>query len=400
MLKHFQRNHRIFPAEVFQVEPTDPPNRDAGKHKATLSIVATVVEGESTALPNDPPASKKRRSTKAKAESALPSPLVDAEVDLRNFDYMPLLIEQIQRSRAWLICKRQPEMAFFMLNLWMNSWHEVPAGSLENDDDVLADRAMCPPSRWPKVKLVAFRNWILCSDGRYYHSGLAEVVKKSWTAKLRTEHKTEGARIAKHNQRHKAAVKHLGFEEWLAAGRPTGCPLPVHEDIAGTSRGTTTDTGSNGEEEEGEYNSQVQSQAEGKKAPPPSRGQSGNPTPAASATELLVGTGMTMYEAQALVYELSVEYRDVLLEAVKTAVKKKPGGLESYLRATCRGMQEQGRAISAVAAPAPGMSDYEKTQARLAEEKARDEALKGRDNSGQIAAARATAERLRNGGSE
>jgi hypothetical protein len=42
--------------------------------------------------------------------------------------YMPLYIQRLQRSKAWLRCKRRPELAFYMVNLWMRAWHEVPAG--------------------------------------------------------------------------------------------------------------------------------------------------------------------------------------------------------------------------------------------------------------------------------
>src|SRR5262249_5330401 len=73
-----------------------------------------------------------------------PPPMVPAEVDLRDFPYMPFEVARLRRSKAWLICKRRPELAFYMLNLWTAAWHERPGGSLEDDDDVLADAAMCP----------------------------------------------------------------------------------------------------------------------------------------------------------------------------------------------------------------------------------------------------------------
>jgi hypothetical protein len=71
------------------------------------------------------------------------------DCNLRAFEYIPLLIARLRRSRAWLTCKRRPELAFYMINLWTAAWHEVPAGSLEDDDDVLADLAMCDPANGP-----------------------------------------------------------------------------------------------------------------------------------------------------------------------------------------------------------------------------------------------------------
>lgn len=102
-------------------------------------------------------------------------PLTPADCDLRHFKGMTLEIERLRRSSAWRACKRNPELAFYMLNLWLASWHEVPAASLENDDDALCDLAMCSPDRWAEVSTDVLRGWIECSDGRLYHPVVAEV---------------------------------------------------------------------------------------------------------------------------------------------------------------------------------------------------------------------------------
>lgn len=98
-----------------------------------------------------------------------------APIDLRGMQYMPLQIERLRRSKAWLICKRRPDLAFHMLNLWMVAWHEVPAGSMENDDDVLADAAMCDVRKWPRIKDDVMRGWTLADDGRLYHETVREI---------------------------------------------------------------------------------------------------------------------------------------------------------------------------------------------------------------------------------
>jgi hypothetical protein len=130
-----------------------------------------------------------------------PSPMVSADVDLTDFKFMPLEVARLRRSKAWLICKRRPELAFYMLNLWTASWHERPAGSLEDDDDVLADAAMCPPDRWAEVKGDALRGWTKCSDGRLYHPVVAEKVADSWHGKLLKRWQHECDRIRKENKR-------------------------------------------------------------------------------------------------------------------------------------------------------------------------------------------------------
>ncbi len=113
----------------------------------------------------------------------LPAPPVPPDADLTDFKFMPLEVERLRRSRAWLICKRRPELAFFMLNLWTAAWHSRPAGSLEDDDDVLADAAMCSPERWPDIRADVMRGWFKASDGRLYHPIVAEKVLDSWHGK-------------------------------------------------------------------------------------------------------------------------------------------------------------------------------------------------------------------------
>ena len=80
-------------------------------------------------------------------------------------------------------------------------WHEVPAGSLENDDDVLADVAMCSPERWPEVKADVMRGWVLCSDNRLYHPTVVERAVEAWNAKSEKRWRNECDRMRKDNHR-------------------------------------------------------------------------------------------------------------------------------------------------------------------------------------------------------
>lgn len=116
-------------------------------------------------------------------------PLTPADCDLRDFQYMPLDVERLRRSKAWILCKRQPELAFYMLNLWSASWHEIPAASLEDDDDVLADAAMCDVKKWRKIKDILLRGWIKCSDGRLYHPVVAEKALSAWDRRTKATRK-------------------------------------------------------------------------------------------------------------------------------------------------------------------------------------------------------------------
>lgn len=117
-------------------------------------------------------------------DSQAPSDLVPAGCDLRDFAFMPLQVERLRRSKAWLKCKRNPALAFYMVNLWTASWHDVPAGSLEDDDDVLADLAMCTKRRWSIVRDDVLKEWVPIGDGRIYNPAICEKALVAWSAKV------------------------------------------------------------------------------------------------------------------------------------------------------------------------------------------------------------------------
>lgn len=127
----------------------------------------------------------------------LPEPLVTTEVDLKDFKYVPLYMGELRRSKAWSMARRQPEVGFYMINLWGESWFEVPAGSLPDDDDLLADLAVCPPNRWPEVREKVLHGWVKCSDGRLYHPFVCEKAQSAWEAKQKQRLRTQAAREAK-----------------------------------------------------------------------------------------------------------------------------------------------------------------------------------------------------------
>lgn len=162
---------------------------------------------------------------------------------------MPLDIQRLRRSKAWLKAKRTPALAFYMVNLWTASWHDVPTGSLEDDDDVLADLAMCDPVKWDKLRKDVLHGWVKCSDGRLYNPTVVEKAQEAWNSKLDQRWKTECARIKKHNERHGTSFPRPTFEEWMSQGCPQGQRLPVPRDTSGTADGQGSETQSKGEGE-------------------------------------------------------------------------------------------------------------------------------------------------------
>lgn len=121
-------------------------------------------------------------------------------VDVRCLPYMPLHIERLRRSKAWLRCKRRPDLAFYLMNLWMRAWHEVPAGSIEADDDVLADAAMCSPDEWERIKNDVLNGWEE-REGRWHHHVVTELAADGMEKVEASRRRTEAARHARQQNR-------------------------------------------------------------------------------------------------------------------------------------------------------------------------------------------------------
>jgi hypothetical protein len=111
-------------------------------------------------------------------------PLTPPDCDLRDFGFMPLDIVRLFGSEFHALATDSEWRAG--VTLWLKSFHQVPAGSLPNDDIALARLAEFGRNlrSWNKVKAGALRGWRLCSDGRLYHRVVAEKVNDAWARKL------------------------------------------------------------------------------------------------------------------------------------------------------------------------------------------------------------------------
>ena len=152
----------------------------------------------------------------------LPTPLVPAEVDLRDFAFMPLEVSRLLRSRTWLKARRRPEIGFYLVNLWAGAWHEVPAGSLPDDEDVLSDLARCTPARWKKLRSEILAAWVRCADGRLYHPVVAEKAREAWTHKLARRQQTQAARDARRQRLHGPATTSVATPVTASKGEGQG----------------------------------------------------------------------------------------------------------------------------------------------------------------------------------
>lgn len=177
-------------------------------------------------------------------DKQLPAPPLPASVNLRVLDYMPLHVSRLRDSETAL--KTRPEAFRCAVLLWCACWHQVPAASLPDDDQVLADLAGFgrAEKEWKRVKEGALRGFVKCSDGRLYHTVVAQVAVTSWVSMLKGRWEREKGRLKKEHQRTKKPVDIPEFEQWITRECPEALPYlsrdrrgHVPEDTTPTSPG-------------------------------------------------------------------------------------------------------------------------------------------------------------------
>lgn len=180
----------------------------------------------------------------------LPLPLSPPDCDLRGMPYMPLDLVRLFDSDFYALATGDEFKAG--LTLWGKSFLQVPGGSLPDDQRILAHLSGAGAA-WKKVRGMALRGWVKCSDGRLYHPVVAEKAAEAWRARLERRARTEAARAARQSVR---------------GGRDRTPMPPVTTDATDTVACSVTEnvTGSkgregNGREEEGREEPPV--------APPP-----------------------------------------------------------------------------------------------------------------------------------
>lgn len=107
-------------------------------------------------------------------------PLTPADCDLRDFAFMPLDATRLLDSDLFALSTGDEFKA--ALALWCKCWLQVPAASLPDDDRVLAHLSGAG-AKWKKVKDMALRGFVKCSDGRLYHPVVAEKANDAWAKK-------------------------------------------------------------------------------------------------------------------------------------------------------------------------------------------------------------------------
>jgi hypothetical protein len=103
--------------------------------------------------------------------------------------------------------------------LWCASWHQVPAGSLPDDDIVLSQYAGFGRvvKEWKKVRPGALRGWVKCQDGRLYHPVVSEKANEAWQGRVKYREKKEAERLRKAQEREAKKLADAGR-------KPDECP--------------------------------------------------------------------------------------------------------------------------------------------------------------------------------
>ena len=139
--------------------------------------------------------------------SSLPEPLTPMDIDLKGFPGFVLDVEALLASE--MVALSTPDELAAALMLWCRAWQQTPHGSLPNEDRVLA--AFSHAKNWKKVRDMALRGFVLCSDGRLYHKTLCVKVHEAWAQ-----------RVAYQEKRKKDAERLADWRDKKRAGNKTG----------------------------------------------------------------------------------------------------------------------------------------------------------------------------------
>ena len=152
-----------------------------------------------------------------------PPPFTPPDCDLRGMEWMPLYGDRLFASETWLMAG--PEGRCAALALWWASWKQRPAGSLADQDRMLAQIAGYGMNvkAWQAVREEAMRGWIKCSDGRLYHPVVSEFAMEAWDRRKK-ERERKATYRAKYINGH--------------GGGGEGQDADVPRDKTGTGRGT------------------------------------------------------------------------------------------------------------------------------------------------------------------
>ena len=134
----------------------------------------------------------------------LPEPLTPVDCDLRGLPFMPLDTVRLLDSDFFALASAEEFRAGLVL--WCKSWQQVPAGSLPDDDRILAHLSGAR-DRWCDIRDMSLHGWVKCSDGRLYHPVVCE--KAMEALPQRREYRSKRAEANERKEREREDRKAL-----------------------------------------------------------------------------------------------------------------------------------------------------------------------------------------------
>lgn len=121
-------------------------------------------------------------------------PLTPANCDLRHFPRA--MIDVVRLRNSDFDATNNDALWRAGMNMWFSAWHQVPAGSIMNDEEALTKAAGFGRDvrSWRRLSGLALRSWVLCTDGRFYHPVTCEIALESWLITLSNRGKTAAGR--------------------------------------------------------------------------------------------------------------------------------------------------------------------------------------------------------------
>ena len=132
-----------------------------------------------------------------------PLPPVPEDADLRQFRHFAIDVHRLLTSETWVLATGAEAKA--AMTLWLQAFHSIPAGSLPDNDRMLAYLSMAG-AEWDSVREHALRGWERHADGRLYHPVVTEKVLDALKRSEAYQHAKEANREKMRQWREKQRV--------------------------------------------------------------------------------------------------------------------------------------------------------------------------------------------------
>ena len=268
--------------------------------------------------------------------------MTPADCDLRDFPFMPLDIARLFNSEFHARANDAEWRAG--LTLWLKSFHQVPAGSVPDDDVSLTRLAELgrDVKTWRKVKEVALYGWVRCNDGRLYHPVVVEKVREAWDGKRAQRGRTCKARLQamlKRLSQAKDGFEFAHIETNVQSLLDELSHYLLQTEMDSVKKSVTDSVAEIKRKREGKGQAKLNSVPDGTDAD-----ASGKAPEELTKEELwragkslLLNAGMHKDQCGSFVGKLCKDYGDeIVIEAVRATVVAQPPDPASYLKACCQ----------------------------------------------------------------